>query len=92
MIVKLESKTPWTVYILRCADDSLYTGITNNLERRINEHNDSSSTSKGAKYTRARQPVKLAYSEAADNRASASRREYEIKQLTRKQKLTLCNR
>ena len=92
MIDKLESSISWTVYIVRCSDNSLYTGITNNLKRRINEHNDSTSKSKGAKYTRTRQPVTLAYSEVADDRSSASRREYQIKQLNRTEKLKLCNR
>ena len=91
MTENTESTTHWFVYMLLCADDSLYTGITNNLERRINEHNDSTSKSKGAKYTRARQPVTLAYSEIADDRATASQREYQIKQLSRTEKLKLCN-
>lgn len=85
------NQSKWTIYIVRCADESLYTGITNDLERRLREHNDSSTNSKGAKYTRARQPVKLAYQEKAPDRASASRREYQIKQLSRTEKLKLCS-
>ena len=81
----------WTIYIVRCSDDSLYTGITNDLERRIQEHNDNSKNSKSAKYTRARQPVILAYQEKAQDRATASRREYQIKQLSRSEKLKLCS-
>lgn len=77
----------WVVYILRCADDSLYTGITMDLERRLIEHN--SDNKKGAKYTRARRPVTPVYQESCDNRAHASRREYELKKLSRLQKQTL---
>ncbi len=73
----------WFVYILRCADQSLYTGITTNLSRRLDEHNDSS---KGARYTRGRRPVVLIYSESQPNRATASQREYAIKQLSRSEK------
>jgi putative endonuclease len=76
------------VYILTCSDESLYTGITTDLSRRIDEHN---SSDKGAKYTSQRRPVKLAYSEVAQDRSSASKREYEIKKLTRIKKLELIN-
>jgi len=68
----------WFVYILSCCDNSLYTGITTDLERRIHEHNEGS---KGAKYTRARRPVKLVYSEPAIDRSMATRREMELKSL-----------
>jgi len=78
--------SPWHVYILRCNDDTLYTGITTDLKRREQEHNESP---KGAKYTRLRRPVKLVYSERCDDKSSASKREYEIKQLSRKEKLEL---
>lgn len=63
-------------YIVRCSDNSLYCGQTNNLERRIKEHNESS---KGAKYTRAKKPVKLVYSEEYPDIQSAMKREYEVK-------------
>jgi len=76
----------WRVYILKCSDDTLYTGITTNLDKRLNEHNHLKT---GAKYTRIRRPVKLAYFESLANRSEASKREYEIKQLSRKQKLEL---
>ena len=76
----------WYVYILKCADNSLYTGITVDKERRILEHNKSN---KGAKYTRSRRPVTLVYFETYENRSSASKRESEIKKLTRSQKLML---
>ncbi|NMA94540.1 MAG: GIY-YIG nuclease family protein [Clostridiales bacterium] len=73
------------VYILRCKDDTLYTGWTNNLENRLNAH----MTGQGAKYTRARLPVKLVFVEKYPDRSSAQQREYEIKQLTRAKKLEL---
>ncbi len=72
-------------YILRCADGSLYTGWTNNLEKRIEQHN----SGKGAKYTKGRRPVKLAYYEEFDTKEEAMRREWEIKKMTRKEKETL---
>lgn len=75
----------WFVYILRCSDDSLYTGVTTDLERRVNEHNSKT----GAKYTRNRTPVTLAYSENADCRSSACKREAAIKKLSRRKKLQL---
>lgn len=74
------------VYILECSDNSLYTGITTNIEKRLNEHNTST---KGAKYTKARRPVKLVYQEPAQDRSAASKREYAIKKLTRIKKLKL---
>lgn len=74
------------VYIVECADKSLYTGITTDLSRRIEEHN---SSAKGAKYTSARRPVKVVYWENHKNRSVASKTEAQIKKLTRKQKLAL---
>jgi len=76
----------WRVYILNCADNTLYTGITTDIERRVNEHNKSN---KGARYTRTRRPVTLVYQEACKSRSDASRREYAIKQLNRTEKLKL---
>ena len=73
------------VYLLRCADGTLYTGFTNDLARRLAAHN----TGRGAKYTRGRRPVELVYWESFSNKSSALRREYAIKQLPRRQKLTL---
>ena len=73
------------VYILRCNDVSLYTGWTNNLEKRIKAHSDG----KGAKYTRARVPVELVYFEVFEDKIEAMKREYVIKQLKRKEKLEL---
>ena len=77
----------WIVYILRCADNTLYTGITTDADRRISEHNKDNK--KGARYTRARRPVMLAYQEQCDNRSQASLREHQIKKLARKEKLKL---
>ena len=79
----------WFVYMLRCADDSLYTGITTDLERRLDEHNHCEQ--KGARYTRARRPVALAYVEPCDSRSEASQREYLLKRLSRAEKLDLVN-
>ena len=74
-----EMSSPWYLYIVRCADNSLYTGITTDLERRIIEHN---SNKRGAKYTRARRPVELVYQETFDNRSEVSTREAAIKKMT----------
>jgi len=76
------------VYILECCDKTLYTGIATDLQRRLDEHNNSD---KGAKYTKRRRPLKLVYSEESENRSSASKREYEIKKLSREKKLELIN-
>ena len=73
------------VYLLRCGDGTLYTGFTNDLARRLAAHN----AGRGAKYTRGRRPVELVYWESFSNKSSALRREYAIKQLSRRQKLTL---
>lgn len=72
-------------YILKCSDGSLYTGWTTDLERRLKEHN----TGQGAKYTKSRRPVVLAYYEVFDTKEEAMKREYAIKQLRRKDKLKL---
>lgn len=72
--------------MLKCSDGSIYTGITTDLNRRVDEHN---SSPKGAKYTRVRRPVKLIYSESYEDKSSASKREYVIKQLSKIQKLSL---
>ena len=76
----------WWVYVIKCEDETLYTGITTNLERRIFEHNESK---KGAKYTRNKRPVNLEYSERHPDRSTASKREYYIKKLSRLEKLKL---
>jgi putative endonuclease len=69
----------WFIYILHCGDGTLYTGVTTDVERRLREHNHGP---RGAKYTRARRPLALAYQEAAESRSAACRREWEIKQLS----------
>lgn len=71
----------WTVYVLRCSDNSLYTGITRDLNRRFNEHNHNNRLA--AAYTRARRPVTLVYQEAHIDRSSASKREATIKKMTK---------
>jgi putative endonuclease len=78
----------WFVYMLRCADGTLYTGITTDVARRVAEHNGDSG--QGARYTRSRRPVTVAYAERAASRAEAARREAAIKQLDRARKLALC--
>ena len=78
----------WSVYILRCADGTLYTGIAPDVEKRVALHN----AGKGAKYTRGRGPVELVYREELEDRAAASKREYAIKQLSRAEKLALMER
>ncbi len=88
----MKARTPkdkgqrYYVYILRCNDGTFYTGITTNLASRVNEHN---SAKRGAKYTKARRPVVLAYKERRNSRGAALKREYAIKQLTRGEKLSL---
>jgi len=75
------------VYMVQCADNTLYTGIATELERRVKEHNESD---KGAKYTRVRRPVHLVYNESYPDRSSASKREYEIKKkMSRAKKLEM---
>lgn len=76
------------VYILRCKDESLYTGWTNNLDKRIKAHQEG----KGGKYTRARLPVRLVYFEEYHDKIEAQKREYQIKQMKRADKLQLIGR
>ena len=75
----------WHVYILKCSDDTLYTGITTDIKRRFAEHE----AGIGAKYTKGRSPLTLIYSEECKDRSLASKRELEIKSLSKKQKLAL---
>ncbi len=77
-------KTDWTIYILRCSDNSLYTGITKNIAKRVEEHNSDGRLA--AKYTRSRRPVLLVYEEHAASRSDATRRELEIKRMGKKAK------
>jgi len=76
----------WICYLLRCADDTLYCGITNDLDKRLAAHN----AGEGAKYTRGRRPVYLVYSETCADKSAALKRERQIKHLTRQEKLALC--
>jgi len=73
----------WYVYMVRCNDDSLYTGVATDVYRRVEEHNGKE---KGAKYTRARQPVELVYKKRCRDRSSAQKQEASLKQLTRAEK------
>jgi len=75
----------WICYLLHCADGTLYCGITNDLERRLAAHN----AGEGAKYTRSRLPVMLAYTEPCSDKSSALKREMEIKRMPRSKKLEL---
>ena len=75
----------WHVYILRCADDTLYTGITNDLEHRLERHN----AGKGAKYTRSRLPVAIVWKKGCKDESTARKREAAIKKLSRQEKLAL---
>jgi putative endonuclease len=74
-------------YIVICSDNTLYCGYSNNVEKRVDAHNKSL----GAKYTKTRLPVRLVYTECFDTKSEAMKREYQIKQLTRQQKLKLIN-
>jgi putative endonuclease len=76
---------PWLFYIIECADTSLYCGITNNIKRRIEEHNNGL----GGKYTRSRLPVRLKYSEEYPTRSEALKRESDVRRWSRKKKLIL---
>lgn len=76
---------PWIVYILKCGDGSLYTGITNDLQKRLSAHE----AGKGAKYTKGRTPLALVYEEKFESRSDALKREAQIKSLNRFQKLAL---
>ena len=73
----------WYLYVVRCGDDTLYTGITTDLARRLNEHNTSK---RGAKYTKARRPINLVYYELYQSRSNAQKAEHKFKKLTRTQK------
>lgn len=75
----------YILYILRCADDTLYTGITNNVEARLSAHR----SGKGAKYVRGRLPVEVVYTEEYPDRSTASKRESEVKRMTRGEKMKL---
>ena len=78
----------WVLYILECKDGTLYTGITDDLERRLTAHQ----AGKGAKYTRGRGPLVLRYVENCEDHSQALRREYAVKQLTKTEKRKLCSK
>ena len=80
----------WYVYILRCADNTFYTGITVDIDRRLDEHNNSNKL--GAAYTRGRRPVELVYQESSATRSAATKREYEIRKMSKKQKEAFVNK
>ena len=83
--MKEPSDDPWFVYILRCADGSRYTGITKDVKRRCQQHNDGTAS----RYTRSRRPTKLAWQEAHPSRSSALKCEAAIKAITRREKMAL---
>jgi putative endonuclease len=78
----------WYIYIIECKDNKLYTGITNDIDRRVSEHN----SGHGGRFTRYRRPVKLVYSQQVLNRSNALKREAEIRKLKRSEKLNLIER
>ena len=82
----MQCESKWYVYILRCADQTLYTGITNCLQQRLRAHN----AGKGAKYTKGRRPVHLLYWETCTDKSAALKREAAIKKMKRAEKLLLC--
>jgi putative endonuclease len=79
------NNSEWYVYVVRCADDTLYCGVTTDLRRRIDQHN----SGKGAKYTRSRRPVSLEWWDKCEGMGDAYRREYRIKRLPRREKLEM---
>jgi len=87
---KPETMESWSVYIVRCADGSLYTGIATDVTRRVEEHNENNLLA--ARYTRTRRPVVLVYEEAAATRSAAGKREYEVKQMRREEKEALASK
>lgn len=79
----------WFVYMVRCSDESLYTGVATDVERRVREHNGEGKNAVGAKYTNARRPVVLVYKKRKKNRSYAQIEEAKLKNLTREEKLAL---
>ena len=79
----MTTNNTWYVYLLRCKDNSLYAGITTDISRRLHQHNH---TKLGAKYTRAKRPVTLVFLETASNKSTASKREYQLRKLTKTHK------
>lgn len=94
MVKEVTKKSSWYVYMMRCKDNTLYSGITTDLERRLAEHNGvlaGNGKDKGAKYTKARRPVVLVYKRSCKDRSSAASAEAALRKLskTEKEKLTL---
>ncbi len=85
----MHSTKPWQLYLLRCADGSLYTGISTDIERRLREHRGEGGRGKGAKSLRGKGPLQLVYQISVNNRSEALKLEYRIKQLARTQKEAL---
>lgn len=85
---EMSMESTWYLYILRCKDNTLYTGITTDVEKRLEAHR----SGKGAKYTRGRGPLELVYRETCGSHSEALRREAEIKKLPREEKLILIGR
>lgn len=81
-------KKTYYTYLLKCSDDTLYCGYTNNISERVKTHN----AGEGAKYTKSRRPVEVIYYESFDSKSAAMKREYEIKKMTRQQKLLLAEK
>ena len=86
-MIAMTIKSQWWVYFVECRDGTVYTGITTNLERRLAQHNGVRAG--GAKYTKTRRPVRLVYHESTEDRSTASQREYQLRKLSRQQKLQL---
>ena len=82
------NSSSWFLYVIQCNDGTLYTGVTTDVSRRVHEHN---TTSRGAKYTKTRRPVKLMYWIDFGNRSAAQKAEYRFKKLTRKEKERVIN-
>jgi predicted GIY-YIG superfamily endonuclease len=80
--------SPWFLYIVECRDGSLYTGVTNDIERRVNQHNEGT----GARYTRSRRPVRVRYQETCDSRSTALVRECAVRLMSPKEKRALIAR
>ena len=81
----------WYLYVVKCNDGTLYTGITTDIDRRVREHNGMSSSRRGARYTRARRPVELVWSKEYKNRSEAQKAEYNFKKLFHKEKWEVIN-
>ncbi len=79
----------WYVYLLRCSDGTYYTGVTTDVTRRVREHNGEAGGRAGAKYTKARRPVRLVYQETAENRSAAQMREHVLRTMSREEKVKL---